>query len=193
MTLLINHEPPQDAQNAYSAGHIAALQQALVAHKSQNQSDLEQAYFLEAFAQHYLTDLFAAGHQRTPRRVLHRNFWGDIPENPEIPDLYPADLCAQKMHNEDNANGLWVNNRLGESWASYGDKQLFTAKGAESLRHAVMAAQSGIDEVWTTYQTGNMPDPDFEALKRVCCPGTQCVFVMVTMSYIDTNYYYYYT
>jgi hypothetical protein len=32
---------------------------------------LKEAYIYEAFASHYLTDLFSSGHIRAPRRQLH--------------------------------------------------------------------------------------------------------------------------
>ncbi|KAJ9638282.1 hypothetical protein H2199_006969 [Coniosporium tulheliwenetii] len=123
-------DPAQDARNAYSAGHLAALAQGERARTSGSTSDLKEAYFMEAFAQHFLTDLFSTGHMRTPRRVLHEPY-SDVdppPDGPDYPDLdlWPADACAQIMHNEDSANGLWVSNSLGETWAAYGDRQLWS-------------------------------------------------------------------
>ena len=132
--------------------------------------DLKQAYFLEGFAQHYLTDLFSSGHMREPRRILHKTYLG-APKQPSQPDieLYPADLCAQKQHDEDCANGLWVENQLGEAWPAYGDKQLFTDKSAKNFQQAVQAGQSGILEIWNTYKGADIPSPqNYEALKRVC-------------------------
>ncbi|MDZ4326306.1 MAG: phospholipase, partial [Pseudomonas sp.] len=52
---------------AYIAGHTAALQQAVIAHNTADDQSLELAYALNAFADHYLTDLFSAGHLRVPR------------------------------------------------------------------------------------------------------------------------------
>lgn len=65
-----------DARTAYNAGHETALDEAL-------RGNLETAYTLNAFADHFLEDSFSAGHLRTPRRELHSKL------NPT------ADLCAK--------------------------------------------------------------------------------------------------
>ena len=54
----------EDAHTAYSAGHYTAMSEAA-------NGNLEVAYAMNAFADHYLGDCFAAGHMRTPRRLLH--------------------------------------------------------------------------------------------------------------------------
>lgn len=69
----------EDARTAYNAGHATALQKAI-------DGDLEGAYAMNAFADHFLEDSFAAGHIRTPRRVLHSA--ADI----------TADLCSKVCH-----------------------------------------------------------------------------------------------
>lgn len=160
----------KDAVHAYSAGHTAALRKAKEANGSRKSADLKQAYFLEGFALHYLTDLFSTGHLRESRRILHKMYLNesDPPDQPDI-EFYPADRCAQRQHDEDCANGLWVRNQRGEAWPAYGDKQLFSGKSAKNLKQAVSASQSGIDEIWDTYRNGIIPPTEsFEALKRVC-------------------------
>ena len=54
-----------DARTAYNAGHAVALVAAAVI------GDLNYAYTLNAFADHFLEDSFSAGHMRTPLRMLH--------------------------------------------------------------------------------------------------------------------------
>lgn len=66
-----------DARTAYNTGHAAAIQRAIG-------GDLEGAYTLNAFADHFLEDSFSSGHLRTPRRHLHK----------PPPDL-TADACAK--------------------------------------------------------------------------------------------------
>ena len=66
----------EDARKAYNAGHATAIQKAI-------EGDLEGAYTTNAFADHFLEDLFSAGHLRTPRRFLHK------------PLDFTADLCAK--------------------------------------------------------------------------------------------------
>lgn len=77
----------EDARTAYKAGHLAALRQAA---SSKSPANLESAYALNAFADHFLEDSFAAGHLRVPRQKLH---------SPKILDWVKADvfpdLCAQ--------------------------------------------------------------------------------------------------
>lgn len=64
----------------------------------------DDALLYEGFALHFLTDLFAAGHMRTPRFAITQQL-------SRIP--YPAEnaailggLLAKAMHDEDNASGL---------------------------------------------------------------------------------------
>lgn len=67
-----------DARTAYNAGHSKSLDVAIA-------GDLEKAYAMNAFADHFLEDSFSAGHLRTPRRYLHSSIW-----------LRPApDICAK--------------------------------------------------------------------------------------------------
>ena len=65
-----------DARTSYNAGHALALQTAA-------SGDLDYAYTLNAFADHFLEDSFSSGHMRTPRRGLHHGI-----------DL-TADACAK--------------------------------------------------------------------------------------------------
>ena len=65
-----------DARTTYNAGHVTAIQRAI-------NGDLEGAYTLNAFADHFLEDSFSSGHLRTPRRLLHKS-----------PDI-TADACAK--------------------------------------------------------------------------------------------------
>lgn len=63
------------ARTAYNTGHATAIQKAI-------NGDLEGAYTLNAFADHFLQDSFSAGHLRTPRKDLHKSgkydFWADL-------------------------------------------------------------------------------------------------------------------
>lgn len=70
---------------AYSTGHTVALIKAREASKLDSESErvqaLNQAYLCEAFAAHYLTDLFSAGHIRAPRRAFHSSASGTMTWN----------------------------------------------------------------------------------------------------------------
>lgn len=140
--------------------HTLALQQAAVAHNSQQEKDLTEAYFIEAYGQHFLTDAFAAGHIRTPRRILHSTSL-DL-------NLFPGDRCNQKQHDEDGANGLWVSNLDGDSWASYGDKQYNQGRCAKNRQMVNTASQISIDEIWEAFKTGAIVNAtQYGALRKV--------------------------
>ena len=145
-----------------------------MARGTQNATDLKQAYFLEAFALHYLTDLFSTGHLRVPRRKLHRTYFDEPEEQGFFDWLYPADSLARRQHNEDSANGLWVRNKLGDAWPAYGDKHLYNGKSGKNHQQVIRAAQVSISEIWDTYSSGVEPDPgDFKALQIVS--GAACM------------------
>ena len=152
--------------------HSAALQKAV---NATSESDLHEAYFLEAYGQHFLTDLFSTGHLRSPRRVLHSTEPFSVASSNTSPvestglfDVWPGDQCCRNQHDEDCASGLWVTNALGQSWAAYGDKQLLDGRSAKNLQYAVQASQLGADEIWHAYQKPPAPKPsDFAALKKV--------------------------
>ncbi len=131
-----------DARTAYNAGHYAALQVAA-------SGDLLTAYSMNAFADHFLEDSFAAGHIRTPRRYLHDT--GDVGG--------PADLCAKEMHDEDNAIGLTVSNLNGATWVSHGDNYLMDEVDRDNVAHAHNALQISVGEVLQAFKTGAVPDP----------------------------------
>lgn len=152
-----------DAVTAYEAGHQLA-QEAAVAAKSivdphVRAQMLARAYAINAFADHFLTDLFAAGHMRTPRRALYESAW-----NPVTAD--GASLCAKQMHDEDNKFGLWVENNVGDKWVAYGDaryRDLWNAAGRVVLRKAV---QQSMNDIWSAFSTKQIKDAK-EVLKYV--------------------------
>ncbi|KAH9897835.1 fungal fucose-specific lectin-domain-containing protein [Cubamyces lactineus] len=127
-----------DARTAYNAGHATALQAAA-------DGDLERAYTLNAFADHYLEDSFSAGHLRVPRRGLssQQNIFYDV--------------CCKLMHDEDCAIGLKVKNPAGESWTCYGDKRVLDKEDAENLKRCVAAVQASADEVYEAFVTKTVP------------------------------------
>lgn len=56
----------QHAHTSYTAGQTLALREA-----SKPDGNLDVAYTINAFADHFLEDSFSAGHIRTPRKELH--------------------------------------------------------------------------------------------------------------------------
>jgi outer membrane protein OmpA-like peptidoglycan-associated protein len=55
------------ALDTWRGHHARALQSALTAGLSGNAAEFENAQLIEAFGQHFLTDMFSGGHIRTPR------------------------------------------------------------------------------------------------------------------------------
>lgn len=145
------------AQEAHVA-HVQAINDATSKYTASIKKTLDQVYVREAIAQHYLSVLFLAGHLRTPRRELHKVFYGSSD--------YPMDRCAQVMHDEDNANGLWVTNKDGDAWWMYGDQQLWYDIGSKNFEIAMAAAQASVDEIWATRISGVIP-LTYKALNKV--------------------------
>lgn len=111
---------------------------------------------------------------RTPRRILHTTYFPPASDmnatacdglNSLDIELWPADQCARAMHDEDCANGLWVTNaERSASWPAYGDSQLFSCKGNLDFGAALDAVQTGINEVWMTFEGGKVDS--FGALQK---------------------------
>ncbi|AMQ85453.1 hypothetical protein [Pseudomonas glycinae] len=144
------------ARQAYIAGHTVALQTAAAAHATQDELQLERAYAMNAFADHYLTDLFSSGHLRVPRKAM-------------AAAVTPSDLgslITRFMHDEDSKFGLKVRNGHGEQWRAFGDKRYFDATDADNRNQVNRAVQDSADEVYAAYSTGNVPTT-FNALQRV--------------------------
>lgn len=59
-----------DALGTWRSHHARALQAALQAGLAGDEASFQQAQTLEAFGQHFLTDMFSGGHVRTPRREI---------------------------------------------------------------------------------------------------------------------------
>ncbi|KAK6333222.1 hypothetical protein TWF718_011044 [Orbilia javanica] len=133
-----------DARTAYNACHSVALETAA-------NGDLQTGYAMNAFGDHFLQDSFAAGHMRTPRRILHNS-------------TNAADLCAKFMHDEDNAIGLDVESPAGKSWRAYGDKRLLDKVDADNKNEAWNAVRTSADEIYQAYKTKKVTEyPNYGA------------------------------
>jgi len=105
---------------------------------------LEKAYVLNAFADHFLSDLFAAGHMRTPRRAI-RTICDTITAESD------AGYAAKVMHDEDNRNGLWVRNLHGDVWKSFGDGMYFEVANAAARDIEREATQLSKNEIYDAF------------------------------------------
>lgn len=141
---------------AYQAGHTAALRQAVKARNSGLDVDLELAYAMNAFADHFLTDLFSSGHVRVPRKAIKDN-------------VTPADLgslISRFMHDEDSKYGLVLRNAQGDTWRGYGDKRYFDSVDVRNRQQVGLAVQRSVDEVFAAFASGTPVLPaQFAALR----------------------------
>jgi len=67
------------ANNAYEDYHKRACQKAFEAGTQGNQATFAEARTIEAFGDHFLTDMFSAGHIRTPRGSIQTWYVGKFP------------------------------------------------------------------------------------------------------------------
>ncbi|WP_407320306.1 hypothetical protein UQW22_07590 [Isoptericola halotolerans] len=143
-----------DAEKAYLAGHAAAC--AMAPH------DLNRALAMNAFADHFLTDLFASGHVRTPRRLLNDTAWTG---EGALSRQTIGGLLSRAMHGEENAVGLHVaSGRKPHGWVAYGDRVELEPKAADNLAEAIKATQASFDDVLQAAQVGA---PAFSAMEYV--------------------------
>lgn len=84
------------ARETYLALHTEACRKAFDAGVHQQPARFEQAKTDEAFAQHYLSDMFSGGHVRTPRRALDRE-----ERNRDLPSIeHLVAALAQDIYRE---------------------------------------------------------------------------------------------
>lgn len=141
---------------AYKAGHAVALDQAIAAHNTadptQAKALLTKAYTMNAFADHFLSDLFSAGHIREPRRQIYQTALVGV----------TANLCAKGMHDEDCKFGVRVSNATGNTWRAYGDKRYFDTVDLQNKALVDTAVQASATEVFNAFLNGTQPaDPNW--------------------------------
>ncbi len=141
-----------DAVAAYTAGHAVAIDMALEAARDDKSSapktqvfaKYERALALNAFADHFLTDLFSAGHLRVPRR-----------EAVEQIKLVLGGTASKAQHDEDNHWGLFVKSKRGHCWKCYGDNHLNTQQGADNREKVREAIVSSVREIYNSFNSGS--------------------------------------
>ena len=157
-----------DAHHVYRAGHTLACKVAKVAafHKAMSKKPgtpvvikgnhrkaasvaLNEAYAMEAFSLHFASDLFSAGHARTPRREASLVVNGVFTEeNPwSILASKRVGFLANAQHDEDGTLGLKAHNRRKDRWEMYGDYSLFDYRSAGNRKVAVMALMKSVQEI----------------------------------------------
>lgn len=133
---------------AYEAGHASAIAQAIyargLASAEEKNAALEVAYAMNAFTDHFLTDMFSSGHLRVPRRQLYE----------QCSTASIAGLLANLMHDEDGRVGLVVYNKAGYRWKMLGDGFLYAASSQENARQVAKALEVSAGEVADAFRTG---------------------------------------
>jgi hypothetical protein len=123
------------------------------AHASHDVQQLKRAYAINAFASHFLSDRFATGHIRTPRK--------ELPDHVTPRDI--GSLLVSAMHDEENKLGLHVHNLRGDHWVAYGDKIYFEAINQQNRALLDEAMQKSVDDVFSAYESGVVAQDDVVA------------------------------
>ncbi|KAL3422073.1 hypothetical protein PVAG01_06229 [Phlyctema vagabunda] len=146
-----------DAVTAYRIGHELALGYARdaagMSTDAEKSKGLNKAYLYEAFAAHFLTDLFSAGHLRAPRRLLHTTNYNlmidsglhTLIDGKETPTW---DHHSRYMHDDDSATGLLVWNKKGDQWIAYGDKEFLATRNLVNRVRVINCLQASVTEVY---------------------------------------------
>jgi hypothetical protein len=144
------------------------------------------ALFANAYADHYLSDSFSAGHLRVPRSQID-NFVDDFENANKAQKKKKREegssvsgALTQFLHNNDGTmTGIEVINSLGDTFIIRSDKQLFALAGSSELSNVVeensqlvqpvIAAQKSLKEVLDVLAQGEkaMPKGAYTALYNV--------------------------
>lgn len=147
----------ENAKDAYRIGHNYAIEVAREAGKTKDLDGLKRAYAIDAFACHFLTDLFAAGHIRNQRGKLEEFLISIGFSGAHAKPL--AGVLTAAQHEKDGTEGLNVANKRGESWRAFGDGNFFTPKNADNKTNAVAATQASANEIYRAYSQPDVQHP----------------------------------
>jgi hypothetical protein len=143
-----------EALALYRAYHRRALNEAAAARPDGDRDRLHAALVVDAFGCHFLTDLFASGHIRVPRRILGDRFG----------IVRGALMMAKKMHDEDNHIGLWCTVRSQRRpghrvvWRAYGDGALAKPEATVHLGCVKEAVRVSVAEVFAAFAAARPSD-----------------------------------
>lgn len=151
------------ALRLYRLYHRRAKDEAAAAAAAQDEAALLQAIVVDGFACHFLTDLFASGHLRVPRRALTEKL-----------GIVRGGSASKKAHDEDN-QGLWVRMRKSPGaqrvvWRAFGDNLLRGKAGQQHLAMVREAVRRSVEEVCAQY-SGKEPSGIAEDMLPVALPS----------------------
>jgi hypothetical protein len=175
---------------AYCQHHRAALEYARQAYQLRDIEPAKAAelwglaLFTNAFADHFLTDAFAAGHIRVPRHEI-RCWAEDQAYSDQLAGalaklLHDQDGHLNTLHGEGHSlagngtEGLWVCNPRGDTWHTRCDGQLFidTSGNDPAVHLPVEAVRASVKELFMVYLAGDegLPAGLYEATAYVPFP-----------------------
>jgi hypothetical protein len=135
------------------------MEEAVAAHQNQDINRLNDAYAINAYASHFLTDRYSAGHLRTPRYELDQT---------TTPSIIGSAL-SNYMHGEENISGLHVYNQRGDHWIAFGDKAYFKPESKMHRKMIHEAIQDSADQVFFAYLSGYI-DPKLSVENLIPIP-----------------------
>ena len=124
-------------------------------------SGLVSALKINAFADHFLTDMFSSGHMRTPRARMRADY------NMAQGIVTVSDILARLQHQEDGNQGLFCKFAMGgaqdvegksiTNWYAMGDKQFADTRNATNRSICEAAVRRSIRDVILASVTGAYP------------------------------------
>lgn len=173
---------------AYCKYHAEALHLASSS-RGQETDIFRQALYTNAFADHFLTDGFAAGHIRVPRSEIlcwvQNKGYGDKIAGSLCKLLHDQDghININSLHGVVNENlrssedGLRVQDSTGMSWHTYCDGQLFMEiqEGKPAIDRAVLAVSASVGELLLAWKQIEKPNGVYEATRYVPFPHPESI------------------
>ncbi|KJZ68718.1 hypothetical protein HIM_11896 [Hirsutella minnesotensis 3608] len=168
----------ESGRKTYIAGHAAAIRHAAGGKKTKEQ--LFEAYYMNAFADHFLQDLFEAGLAFTPQRALETvpsqdsSFLASNAPRPTSLQQPSTSLFQnQVLHNKDQAmpdEGCYFNltfeNDYGAKWRAYGGKRLMDNDNEVNQQRCREALQNSANEVFLAWSEQRIiPEIEFDSLR----------------------------
>lgn len=167
----------------YIKWHEAALELAVRARQETSREAKSllwrEAVYTNGFADHFLTDGFAAGHVRTPAAQIRR--WAEGQGMNEklagalVKVIHDQDGHVNELHGKvdhsTHAEGLHVVNARGEAWHARCDGQLFlTGTKDPGIEQAVEAVAASLAELLDAYEGRPVVQGVFAATERIAWP-----------------------
>jgi len=151
----------------YRAGHNLAINNVIKAHAlvkkggavEEAREALVRAFALEGMANHFLTDMFAPGHLRTPRVALHHYCHATV-----------GAFISKCSHDQDNKMGMTVENSLGQKWFAMGDSMYFDKENKKNRAMAKATVATSLREILYAFVHGKKDKNTFHALKMAPNP-----------------------